>query len=178
MENLATYIEWDTTRANDFRSLATAVYCMSKWPHLTSAPSISALEKWLHEADELDEEFEEDVKATFQIFCELAQDQKLKKCFWLPGVKKVAPVEVLAISLLIYIFKRKMSLPQLSEAQRLTCCSAPIRCFHLVASFHFSDNPVKSCFLHHAHAAHAPHLWESLCVHTILNPPVQSAPTP
>ncbi|KAI0660118.1 hypothetical protein C8Q70DRAFT_75347 [Cubamyces menziesii] len=119
VENLATYIEWDTTRANDFRSLATAVYCMSKWPHLTSAPSISALEKWLHEADELDEEFEEDVKATFQIFCELAQDQKLKKCFWLPGVKKVAPVEVLAISLLIYIFKRKMSLPQLSEAIRL-----------------------------------------------------------
>ncbi|KAI0324182.1 hypothetical protein GY45DRAFT_1263338, partial [Cubamyces sp. BRFM 1775] len=119
VENLSTYIEWDTSRANDFRSLATAVYCMSKWPHLTSAPSIGTLEKWLHEADELDEEFEEDARSTFQIFCELAQDQKLKRCFWLSGVKKVAPVEVLAISLLIFIFKRKMSLAQLSEAIRL-----------------------------------------------------------
>ncbi|KAI8976347.1 hypothetical protein BD414DRAFT_539340 [Trametes punicea] len=115
-DGLAVDIEWDTSRANDFRTLATSVYSMAKWPKLSTAASIGTVEKWLHDTNELDKGFEDDVKNTFEIFCRLAKDPKLKKCFWLPGVKKVAPVEMLTISLLIHAFKRTMTLAQLSEA--------------------------------------------------------------
>lgn len=89
---------------------------MSKWPHFSALPTVSSLEKWLKDSDTLDEDFEHDVHETFQIFVQLAKDDKLKKCFWLPNIKKVAPMEFLCISLLIYSFKRKMTLAQLSEA--------------------------------------------------------------
>ncbi|KAI0667549.1 hypothetical protein C8Q78DRAFT_982039, partial [Trametes maxima] len=118
-DGLATSIEWDTSRANDFRSLSAAVYSMSKWPKLHTLVSISTIEKWLHDSVELDKEFCKDVHNTFQVFCHLAKDPMLSKPFALAGTRKVAPMEVLAISLLIHISKRKMSLPQLSEAIEL-----------------------------------------------------------
>lgn len=93
-----------------------AVYSISRWPHLTTMPSLSVLETWLQEPDDLDEEFCEDVHDTFRIFCALAKDPVLKQVFWLPGVKKVAPMEVLAIAVLIHANKKKMSMAQLSEA--------------------------------------------------------------
>ncbi|CDO77833.1 hypothetical protein BN946_scf184714.g8 [Trametes cinnabarina] len=113
---LADAIEWDTSRANDFRTLAMAVYGMSKWPKLTTAPSLATIEKWLHESDELEAKFEADVSNTFQVFCQLAVHPQLSSCFKIQGIKKVAPVEMLAISLLIHANKRRMTLAQLSEA--------------------------------------------------------------
>ncbi|KAI0776998.1 hypothetical protein BD413DRAFT_524648 [Trametes elegans] len=116
VDGLANDIEWDTSRANDFRGIASAVYSMSRWPHLTTSPSLPAIEKWLHDPEDLDEDFKQDVMNTFQIFCNLAKDNKLRQCFWLSGIKKVAPVEVLSTCLLIHSFKRKMTMAQLSEA--------------------------------------------------------------
>ncbi|KAI0822087.1 hypothetical protein BC628DRAFT_1459616 [Trametes gibbosa] len=116
VDNLAVNIEWDTSRANDFRGLAAAVYCMSKWPTLTTMPSNTTIEKWLHSSGDLDEDVQEDICNTYELFCQLAADKKLKECFWLPNIKKVAPVEVLSISLLIHAFKRTMTLAQLSES--------------------------------------------------------------
>ncbi|OJT05809.1 hypothetical protein TRAPUB_3342 [Trametes pubescens] len=115
-DQLSTTIEWDTSRANDFRGLASSVYTMSKWPHITTLPSIGVIEKWLHDSEALDEELQQDVHNTFQLFCQLAKDKKLNKCFWLPNIKKVAPMEFLCISLLIHSFKRKMTMAQLSES--------------------------------------------------------------
>ncbi|KAI9065685.1 hypothetical protein FKP32DRAFT_459384 [Trametes sanguinea] len=116
VDNLAENIEWDTSRANDFRTLATAVYGMSKWPKLVTAPSLGTIEKWLRDSHDLDDEFEDDVRGTFQVFCRLARDPELDSCFKLQGIKKVAPVEMLAITLLIHANKRRMTLSQLSEA--------------------------------------------------------------
>ncbi|EIW52994.1 uncharacterized protein TRAVEDRAFT_134468 [Trametes versicolor FP-101664 SS1] len=115
-DQLSTTIEWDTSRANDFRGLASSVYTMSKWPHITTLPSIGVIEKWLHDSEALDEELQQDIHNTFELFCQLAKDKKLNKCFWLPNIKKVAPMEFLCISLLIHSFKRKMTMAQLSES--------------------------------------------------------------
>ncbi|RPD52550.1 hypothetical protein L226DRAFT_541090 [Lentinus tigrinus ALCF2SS1-7] len=116
VDKLAADISWDVSRANDFRVLATAVYSISRWPHLTSMPTLNVIESWLQEPDDLDDEFCQDIHDTFRIFCALAKDVKLNKVFWLPGVKKVAPMEVLAIAVLIHANKKKMSMAQLSEA--------------------------------------------------------------
>ncbi|KAH9850438.1 hypothetical protein C2E23DRAFT_887336 [Lenzites betulinus] len=116
VEKLAVNIEWDTSRANDFRGLAAAVYCMSRWPKLSTMPSNSTIEKWLHSSEDLDESVKEDISNSYQLFSQLAVDKKLKQCFWLPNVKKVAPVEVLSISLLIHAFKSKLTLTQLAES--------------------------------------------------------------
>ena len=89
---------------------------MSKWPALTTLPSLSVIEAWLQERDELDDAFCEDVHNTYRIFCAMAKDPVLNKPFWLSGIKKVAPMEVIAITVLIHANKLKMTMAQLSEA--------------------------------------------------------------
>ncbi len=116
MDELSSTITWDTTRANDFRGLATAVYTMSRWPKVTTLPSLQVMEVWLQEPDELDEEFCEDVHNTYRIFCAMAKDPILNKPLWLSGIKKVAPVEVIGITILIHAHKLKLTMAQLSEA--------------------------------------------------------------
>ncbi|EJF60922.1 hypothetical protein DICSQDRAFT_170779 [Dichomitus squalens LYAD-421 SS1] len=115
-DELANNLPWDTSRANDFRGLSMAVYTMSKWPKVTTLPSLSVIEAWLQEPDELDDDFREDLHNTYRIFCAMAKDPVLNKPFWLPGIKKVAPMEVIAITVLIHANKLKMTMAQLSEA--------------------------------------------------------------
>ncbi|KAI1786093.1 hypothetical protein LXA43DRAFT_1035051 [Ganoderma leucocontextum] len=116
VDDLSNSIPWDTSRANDFRGLATAVYTMSKWPKVTTLPSLSVIEAWVQEPDELDEDFCEDVHNTYRIFCAMAKDPILNKPLWLSGIKKVAPVEVIGITILIHANKLKLTMAQLSEA--------------------------------------------------------------
>ncbi|KAI0808272.1 hypothetical protein C8Q74DRAFT_1189283 [Fomes fomentarius] len=115
VNELAENLSWDVSRANDFRGLATAVYSISRWPHLNTLPSLRTLETWLQESDDLDEDFSEDIHNTFRIFCALARDSTLSKPFWLEGVKKVAPMEFFSIAILIHANKKKMTMAQLSE---------------------------------------------------------------
>ncbi|KAM5541556.1 hypothetical protein V8D89_004746, partial [Ganoderma adspersum] len=115
-DELSSSLPWDTSRANDFRGLATAVYTMSRWPKVTTLPSLSVIEAWLQEPDELDEDFCEDVHNTYRIFCTMAKDPILNKPLWLSGIKKVAPVEVIGITILIHANKLKLTMAQLSEA--------------------------------------------------------------
>lgn len=115
VNELADNLSWDVSRGNDFRGLATAVYSISRWPHLSTLPSLHTLETWLQESDDLDDDFSDDIHNTFRIFCALARDSKLSKPFWLEGVKKVAPMEFFSIAILIHANKKKMSMTQLSE---------------------------------------------------------------
>lgn len=89
---------------------------MSRWPHFTAVPTLPILEHWLAGSDDLDEEFCDSVRDTYEIFIDLAQNEKLSKVFRLSGVKKVAPVEFISISLLIHSNKGRMTKAQLSEA--------------------------------------------------------------
>ena len=64
-DQLAANLSWDTSRANDFRVLSTAVYSMSRWPHLTTLPPLSTIQSWLQESEDLDDQFCADVHDTF-----------------------------------------------------------------------------------------------------------------
>ena len=69
------------------------------------------------DAEDLDPDFCQDVRNTFKIFCDIAKDEKLcKVAFHLPGVKKVAPMEVVATALLISAFKTRLTMAQLAQA--------------------------------------------------------------
>ncbi|KAL6301935.1 hypothetical protein BKA93DRAFT_443788 [Sparassis latifolia] len=116
VDELAQTLEWDTARAGDFRGLASAVYNMNKWPALATMASLSQVEKWLRQPAELEERFCDQAHATFHIFVLLARDSQYNKAFRLTGVKKVSPVEFMAVTLLIFVYKNKLTLAQLSEA--------------------------------------------------------------
>ncbi|KAK7688029.1 hypothetical protein QCA50_008399 [Cerrena zonata] len=114
-DGLSAYLEWDTSRAADFRGISTAVYHIENWI-ANGPPGLPTLTKWLSHKEDFPDKTKQDLRQTFAIFLALAKDAKLAKVFRLPGVKKVAPVEIIAISTLIARFKGKMSLAQLSEA--------------------------------------------------------------
>ncbi|KAH9938790.1 uncharacterized protein BXZ73DRAFT_44391 [Epithele typhae] len=116
-EKLAVYMDWETARGNDFRMTAVAIYCILLWPGVTY-PTVPVLEKWLRDETDIAGEPDEleEVNDVFKVYCALAQDERLSACFRLKNVKKVAPIEFVAVALLIHSQMRKMSLAQLSAA--------------------------------------------------------------
>ncbi|KAH9946736.1 hypothetical protein B0H21DRAFT_662598, partial [Amylocystis lapponica] len=115
-DGLASTLDWDISRGADFRCLSTSVYNMVRWPSLSTLVSLAQVQGWLQQTSSLPSSFCDDIHAVFQIFLTLAKDSKLSKVFRLPGVAKVAPVEFMAISLLIYVHREKLTLAQLAEA--------------------------------------------------------------
>lgn len=111
------FLEWDTSRGGDFRGVASAVYCIDK--NATGVPSIAALTKWLQDPKELDETLCEGIHTTFRIFVTLAKLKEYRSCFELKDKKKklkVSPAEFIMITVLIFRFKGKLTMRQLSEA--------------------------------------------------------------
>ncbi|KAH8826521.1 hypothetical protein DL96DRAFT_1608203 [Flagelloscypha sp. PMI_526] len=95
---LATNLEWDRTRGNDFRYVAASILTMQKWMALTPAPKTnrravtsskieipggvdgaSSVDKWLKAEEDLTEDFKGVVQRTFEIFQEIAGEEKLRK---------------------------------------------------------------------------------------------------
>ncbi|KAI0942233.1 hypothetical protein AcW1_002916 [Taiwanofungus camphoratus] len=116
IDGLAQALDWDITRGSDFRGLASAVYSIDKWPGLNTMAGLTQVQKWLQLPEEPDEHFCDQVHQTFQIFVMLATDKRYNGVFKLEKVKKVSPVEFVAITLLISVHKSKFTLVQLSEA--------------------------------------------------------------
>ncbi|KAF7792003.1 hypothetical protein EIP86_003030 [Pleurotus ostreatoroseus] len=125
-EGLETSLEWDTSRANDFRCVATAVNLIEKWP--CKVASMPALTKWLQtQTDELEPAFKERIRATFKIFAVMAKLPEYQTGFRIEDTKtrrgekyvKVAPAEFICITLLIDQHKKHLTLKQLSEAIQL-----------------------------------------------------------
>ncbi|KIP04420.1 hypothetical protein PHLGIDRAFT_129517 [Phlebiopsis gigantea 11061_1 CR5-6] len=111
------HLDWDTARGGDFRCVASAVYCIEKEAKVV--PSMSSLMKWLQEPDELDEVLCEDIHTTFKIFATLSKDSDYNRAFKLYDKKKalkVSPAEFIMIGVMIYRFKGKLTMKQLSEA--------------------------------------------------------------
>lgn len=114
---LEKHLEWDTSRGGDFRCVASAVYCIDK--NAGVAPSMASLTKWLQQPDEPDEALCEDMHTTFKIFASIAKNSEYNSAFKLYDKKKllkVSPAEFIMISVLIYRFKGKLTMSQLSEA--------------------------------------------------------------
>ncbi|KAJ3554806.1 hypothetical protein NM688_g2916 [Phlebia brevispora] len=123
-DDLETSLQWDTSRANDFRCVATAVFLMEKWP--CPLASVPALTKWLHNRGELEDTFREDVRAAFKTFSVMARSKEFWGGFRMEDTKerkskaesyiKVSPVEFIMSSVLIYLFMDKLTMSQLSDA--------------------------------------------------------------
>ncbi|KAJ7274194.1 hypothetical protein C8J57DRAFT_1506303 [Mycena rebaudengoi] len=95
-------LDWNRSRGSDFRCLAQTV------------TSINITEKWLAENDPVSPAFVTKVTETYSIFEALACDRKHTKVFKTPS--KIAPIEFIAIGLLIAKHKDRLSFTGLASA--------------------------------------------------------------
>ncbi|KAJ3497242.1 hypothetical protein NLJ89_g10373 [Agrocybe chaxingu] len=105
-------LEWDTARGADFRCLAFAIYCMEKFSPTLKPPGIPQVEKWLTVEDPFPAKLQTEVRETYRIFSEMAEDSKYNKAFKKPT--KMSPIEFMIIGIFIYVHKDKASLAELS----------------------------------------------------------------
>ncbi|KAF8873898.1 hypothetical protein BD779DRAFT_1664324 [Infundibulicybe gibba] len=106
-------LDWERARGADFRCLAQATYCIGKYDSgLQTMGAAPQLEKWLSLPEALDPVLTEKVEDTYRVFAELVLDDMLNSVFNKPA--KVAPVEFVAISILIAVLKDQMSKAQLA----------------------------------------------------------------
>ncbi|KAG1903461.1 uncharacterized protein F5891DRAFT_1212172 [Suillus fuscotomentosus] len=123
-------LDWDRSRGGDFRCIAQALYCISKYPSLQSVGTVLQIEKWLHnpvrrtkskkkESDD-DEDLTKDeiylscIHDTFRVFSQLVSDPELCSIFLQSGWR-ISPVEFITICLLISVEKDKLQLRALAD---------------------------------------------------------------
>ncbi|KDQ58197.1 hypothetical protein JAAARDRAFT_35021 [Jaapia argillacea MUCL 33604] len=105
-------LDWSITRGSDFRCLAQFLQSLENFPDQKTVATVQQLDKWLHSSEPPSEEFCEKAHSTYSIFLDLAKDKKHTKVLKSPA--KVAPLEFVMISLLIAVYKDKLSLGQLA----------------------------------------------------------------
>ncbi|PCH34561.1 hypothetical protein WOLCODRAFT_78807 [Wolfiporia cocos MD-104 SS10] len=115
-DGLAAALDWEVSRGADFRCLTHVVYNIEKWSTSPTFPGMVQLQKMMQQPNEPEEKFVSQVHQTFQVFLMLAQDPRYSAAFRLADVKKLAPVEFIAIATLIHVHKYKLTPAQLAEA--------------------------------------------------------------
>jgi len=107
------YLDWGHARGRDFQCLASIGYLIENHPKPT-VPAAPTLEKWLLKNDPVSPKLREDLLDTFRVFLVLARDEKY--CASLNKPTRVSPIEFVMIGVLIYLFRDRLSLTQLSSA--------------------------------------------------------------
>lgn len=107
------YLDWGHARGRDFQCMASIGYLIENHPKPT-VPSAPTLEKWLLKSDPVSPKLREDLLDTFRVFLVLARDQKYSRSLNKPT--RVSPIEFVMIGVLIYLFRDRLSLTQLSSA--------------------------------------------------------------
>lgn len=107
------YLDWGHARGRDFQCVASIGYLIENHPKPT-VPSAPTLEKWLLKSDPVSPKLREDLLDTFRVFLTLARDQKYSRSLNKPT--RVSPIEFVMIGVLIYLFRDRLSLTQLSSA--------------------------------------------------------------
>lgn len=107
------YLDWGHARGRDFQCLASIGYLIENHPKPT-VPAAPALEKWLLKNEPVSPKLREDLLDTFRVFLTLARDQKYSGSLNKPT--RVSPIEFVMIGVLIYLFRDRLSLAQLSSA--------------------------------------------------------------
>lgn len=107
------YLDWGHARGRDFQCMASIGYLIENHPKPT-VPSAPTLEKWLLKSDPVSPKLREDLLDTFRVFLILARDQKYSRSLNKPT--RVSPIEFVMIGVLIYLFRDRLSLTQLSSA--------------------------------------------------------------
>lgn len=119
-ERLGVCLELDIMRGADFKHVANTMMALDNWEDKHDIPTDAA--RWVQKDVEIDGALKSDAREVFEIFSRMAEDEKLKRSFEIRDekkVKKVAPIEFVAICCLIFQFKDKLTLAQLSEAVKL-----------------------------------------------------------
>ena len=106
-------LDWGHDRGRDFQCLATIIFLITNHPN-PSFPTTPKLEKWLMTPTPVPSKLHDSVLETFQIFIALVKNKKWNTAFQKPS--RVSPIEFTMIGVLIYLYKRKYSLTQLSSA--------------------------------------------------------------
>ncbi|KAI0357156.1 hypothetical protein OH77DRAFT_1519592 [Trametes cingulata] len=106
-------LQWGHDRGRDFQCLATIIHLIDSHPS-TVFPGGARLEKWLSASKPVPAKTREAVLETFRIFIALVKDKRYNTAFSKPA--RVSPIEFTMIGALIYRFRRKYSLNQLSSA--------------------------------------------------------------
>lgn len=107
------YLDWGHARGRDFQCMASIGYLIENHPKPT-VPSAPTLEKWLLRSDPVSPKLREDLLDTFRVFLILARDQRYSRSLNKPT--RVSPIEFVMIGVLIYLFRDRLSLTQLSSA--------------------------------------------------------------
>ncbi|KAG2113577.1 uncharacterized protein F5147DRAFT_571425 [Suillus discolor] len=107
------YLDWGHARGRDFQCVASIGYLIENHPK-PAVPSAPTLEKWLLKSDPVSPKLREDLLDTFRVFLTLARDQKYSRSLNKPT--RVSPIEFVMIGVLIYLFRDRLSLTQLSSA--------------------------------------------------------------
>ncbi|KAJ7142386.1 hypothetical protein C8R44DRAFT_974158 [Mycena epipterygia] len=102
-------LAWDRSRGSDFRCLAQTIQCIAISPKTTS---IQATEKWLADPSPMAPGFAEGIENTYRVFEALAR--RSANVFTAPA--KIAPVEFIAVGILVHRHKHKLTLGGLADA--------------------------------------------------------------
>ncbi|KAH9850421.1 hypothetical protein C2E23DRAFT_835051 [Lenzites betulinus] len=106
-------LDWGHDRGRDFQCLAAIINLIHTHP-ATAFPSAPRIERWLSSPSAVPVKTREDVLDTFRIFITLVKDKRYNMAFNKPA--RVSPVEFTMIGVLIYRFRKTLSLKQLSQA--------------------------------------------------------------
>ncbi|KAI0367878.1 hypothetical protein BV20DRAFT_530564 [Pilatotrama ljubarskyi] len=106
-------LDWGHDRGRDFQCLATIIHLIDTHPS-TVFPGGARLEKWLSSFTPVPVKTREAVMETFRIFIALVKDKRYNTAFSKPA--RVSPIEFTMIGALIFRFRKKYSLKQLSSA--------------------------------------------------------------
>ncbi|OAX36284.1 hypothetical protein K503DRAFT_673654, partial [Rhizopogon vinicolor AM-OR11-026] len=107
------YLDWGHARGRDFQCLASIGYLIEHHPKATF-PGAPTLEKWLLKNEPVSPKLRDDLLDTFRVFLILARDKKYSVSLNKPS--RVSPIEFVMIGVLIYVFRDRLSLTQLSSA--------------------------------------------------------------
>ncbi|KAJ7626513.1 hypothetical protein B0H17DRAFT_1110686 [Mycena rosella] len=111
-------LAWDRSRGSDFRCLAQTIQCIALSPKTTS---IQATEKWLADPAPMVPAFASSIEGTYRVFERLVQLHPA-------SFTKIAPVEFIAVGILVHRHKHKLTLAGLAGA--VTALRADVRKVH------------------------------------------------
>lgn len=109
--------KWDYARGNDFRCVAGVMFLLSRpFSAIHSFPSIPQLTKWLSDNEAISTQLRDKVNSTFDAFAEVLKLPPVHLDQLVHIGKKIAPVEVVGMALLIAEHKDHMNTKKLCES--------------------------------------------------------------
>ncbi|KAF5389281.1 hypothetical protein D9757_003402 [Collybiopsis confluens] len=98
-------LNWDTARGADVRVFSHAVFCMELWifnpDEVKSHGTLQQVEKWLAGAEDFTKDIKAQIRETYDIYVKIATSSKYREPLF--AYKKVSPLEMIFIPLLIFI---------------------------------------------------------------------------